>query len=121
MSMQVISADEFLSADDLPLVPVNLPPAYGEGRGVFIRSMVGRERSALEKRFSGRNPSDAPGEFRCAMLLATVVDENGEPVFKEEHRKDLMGKNAQTLELMFEAACEVNGFTQKDVEESAKN
>jgi len=122
--MKPLTKEEFLTADDLPLTAVELPAElYGEGRGVFVRSMTGTERSKLEKRFLAREAKEAPGDFRCTVLTLTVVDAEGQRLFEDgdEVRKRLMGKNARGLEVIFEAACRLNGFSKKDVDAVKKD
>jgi hypothetical protein len=120
--MKNLSKAAFFEADDLPLESVELPSdLYGEDVCLRVRTMTGHERSDLEKRFVGREAADEPGDFRATLLLLCVVDEAGEPFFEPTDREALMGKNAGTLETIFEKACELNGFRDKDVEAMAKN
>ena len=115
--MKPLSKEEFLDADDLPLTAVELPAElYGDGRGVFVRSMSGTERAKLEKRFFGRDARESPGEFRATVLMLAVVDAKGQPLFSDDDRQKLMGKNARGLEVIFTKACRLNGFTKEDVE-----
>lgn len=113
---------EFLAADDLPLTKVELPAElYGDQAAVYVRSLTGKDRAQLEKRFAKRDPQDAPGEFRATVLILTVTNADGSAMFTEDDRKALMLKNAGVLERIFTVACKVNGFTGKDVEELEKN
>lgn len=120
--MKTLKKEEFLGADDLPLSPVSLPESYGKDVGFYVRMMTGTERSAMEKRiFAGTNPKDDPEGFRIRMLADCIVDENGKHIFEKADAKRLMSKAAPSIELMFEAACELNGFTADDVEQLEKN
>ena len=120
--MKVLSKAEFLDKDDLPRVPFPLSEKiYGKDTGVFIRTMPGNERWALEKSMFGTSASKEPAKFRETMLIATVVDDKGKPIFAEDDRKALSGKNSGELEKMFTKACRINGFMKEDVEEIAKN
>ncbi len=120
--MRTLTKEQFLTADDLPLTAVSLPESYGEDVGFYVRMMTGTERSAMEKEyFSGTSPKDDPGAFRVGILTACIVDEDGKHVFEQADAKALMDKAAGSLELMFEAACKLNGFTSSDVEELEKN
>lgn len=119
--MLCITKEVFLQAQDMELVPVPLPAAYGNDAGLFVKPMTGTERSTLEKMFMDNAPKDDPGGFRAAILVRCVCDDKRQPVFTEADKAALMKKNAGALELLFEAACKLNGFTKKDVEVLEKN
>lgn len=119
--MKCLSSADFLSADDLPIVPVKLPDTYGKDACVYIRTLTAHERSELEKRFTKTRPEDEPGQFRSAVLVRSIVDEAGARMFTDKDSAALMGKSASVLETIFEAACERNGFRDKDVETLSKN
>ena len=120
--MRCLSKEEFLTADDLQATEVKLPAAYGEDVGFFVRMMTGTERAEMEKRhFAGNDGKSDPAGFRSAMLIDCIVDTDGDNVFTEEDADVLMGKGTQGIEAMFEAACELNGFSDKDVDTLEKN
>lgn len=119
--MRVLDVDEFLEVADLDIVPVPLPDKYGEDAGFYVRSLDGDSRSAIEKQFAKHDPASDPRNFRASILIRCVCREDGTPLFAEEHRDRLMKKSAGTLEMLFEAACRVNGFTKSDVEAIEKN
>ena len=113
---KAIDKQAFLKANDLPLTWVPLPEdKYGKDAGVYVRNMTGAERSALEDRFASDKRMPV-GAFRKAVLLSTVVDEEGKPLFADKDGEAVMAKNAGVLETMFERSCEINGLTQKDVD-----
>lgn len=120
--MKTLCKDEFLDADDLPLVPMPLPEdLYGKDCGFYVRTTTATQRSLLEKRFLDEDVRKHPGKFRSIVLMLCVVDENGAPIFEDADRPRLMEKNSGTVELLFAKACELNGLTKKDVEELEKN
>ncbi len=121
--MAVITKEAFLAADDRPTVDVPLPPdLYGEGMCAKLRTMSGTERAELEKRFAGTDAAETdPGGFRAALLVATWVDEAGEPMWTAEDAAAMLNKNAGTLEAIVEKTCKLNGFTKSDVEGLQKN
>lgn len=120
--MAFITRDQFLAADDLPTVEVPLPEAYGEDAVMLLRMLTGAERSELEKKYSqGNRATNDPGGFRAAILTAMCIEENGELMFAQEDAAAVLKKNAGTLEDIVTKACELCGFTKKDVDELAKN
>ena len=120
--MRTLTKGEFLTKNDLPLEAVKLPEVYGEDAGFYVRTMTGVERSEIERQaMAGNTGKKDPCGFRATILMACIVDENGKHIFDKHDRKALMDKNAANLEIMFEAACRLNGFTADDVEEIEKN
>lgn len=120
--MRVLGKEEFLQSDDKKPTWVPLPPdLYGEDSGFFVRVMSGWERSEIEKLYIDGDPKQDPGGFRGRILVSTIVDESGKPVFDKSDIQAIMEKNAGTLEVLFEKTCELNGLTKKDVERLEKN
>lgn len=117
-----LSREAFLAAPDRPPVPVPLDEAlYGPGACVFLRIMSGTERSEYEKKWAGKDAGKNPGTFRWDLLVRTIVDERGEPLFGAEDEAAVMAKNAGTLEMLFEESGKLNGLRRKDVEDLEKN
>lgn len=120
--MRVLTAEQFFNSDDLPLHPVPLPEdLYGKDVGFFVRTMPGAERSELEKVYMNKDAAEDPGGFRANLLVQTVVDADGKAVFTVEQVERLMAKNSGTLETLFDLACKLNAFREKDVVELEKN
>jgi len=120
--MRVIGKEEFLQSKDKNKVWVPLPKEiYGEDSGCYVQVMSGWERSEIEKMYIDGDPKQNPGGFRGEILVKTVVDESGCPIFSKTDIKEVLERNASTLELLFEKACELNGLTKKDVERLEKN
>lgn len=117
-----ITREAFLDADDRPLVAVPLDEElYGPDARIYVRVFDGHERSALEANWADKETKKNPGGLRWDVLHRTLCDERGRPLFAPEDHQELMGKNAGTLETLFEKACDLNGLRKKDVEELEKN
>lgn len=117
--MTLVTREQFVASKYSKHVDVDVPELGGTVR---IASMTARTRSELEKKFLvKRNAMDDPGGFRVALLVRTIVDEAGELIFTDDDLDMLLDKDAKKLEKLFEASCELNGFTDKDVEDLAKN
>ena len=120
--MRVLGKEEFLESKDKKPIWVPLPEdLYGNDSGFYVRVMSGWERSEIEKLYINGDPSTDPGGFRGRILVNTIVDEDGIPIFQTDDIKQLMDKNAGTIEILFEKSCELNGLTKKDVERLEKN
>jgi hypothetical protein len=117
--MTLVTREQFVESKYENHVDVEAPELGGTIR---LASMTARERSTLEKQFMGQGEAmKDPGGFRVALLVRTIVDDAGELLFTDDDRDMLLSKNAKKLEVLFEAACELNGFTDKDVEDLEKN
>jgi len=115
--MKAWTKTQFLSQEDLPLVPVELD----DGFGVFVRTWTGEERSEFERtQLQGKDYKSDPGLFRWMLLQRCVMDGEGNHLFDAKDRKEVMGKSAGMLEKVFNSICEVNGFTEKDVKDIEK-
>ena len=88
---------------------------------VLVVSMTAMERAEIEKRWSRKDATGDPAAFRADVLERSLKNEDGTPLATTEQIKALMGKNANAIERLFEAACRVSGFNNKDVEELGKN
>lgn len=118
--MKALNFNDVLGADDLPIVDVEVPQWGGF---VGVRTLRADERAEIEKHFAKKKPSDDPGGFRRLLLKSTLVNPDKTPFIPEgdEYATQFMKKNAEAIETLFEKACELNGFRQKDVEQIEKN
>lgn len=91
------------------------------GTDVLVVSMTAEERSDIEKKWSGKKATTDPGGFRADVLERSMKKDDGTPFASTEQIKQLMKKNAEAVETVFEAACKISGFRQKDVAELEKN
>ena len=116
-----LSADEILSADDLPMQCVEVPEWLGH---VFVRSMSAAERDDWEVfLLSCRTPD---GELNMRNLRATLVANTccnsiGERIFTSDQADALGKKNSRAIVRIYDAAQELNAITDDDVKELAKN
>lgn len=105
----MLSRSAILAADDLPREEVSIPQWGGT---VFVRTMTGAERDALEAihlKSPGRN-------FRARVAVATVCDEKGQLLFTEADLVPLGTKSAAALDLILDVAMRLSGFNKKDVD-----
>lgn len=88
------------------------------GGCIYVRVMSAKERSEIEDLFMRIHESKKDtGKFRSELIRRTWVDCNGALMITDEAiATHMMGKNALAIEKIFEKACEVNGFRQKDIE-----
>jgi hypothetical protein len=116
--MKVYNKAEFLARTDLERAEVILDEA--SGAGVFVRQMKASERSKLEDMFTAKKLDRNTGEFRWQLIKRCVVDGEGVRLLGDKDKDPTMSMGAALIEQVFEAACELNGFRDKDVEDIEK-
>lgn len=115
--------DMILDADDRPALAVDVPEW---GCTVYVQTLSGHGRTAWlaevdefqrdgEKRLSGMEA------IKLSLLIKTLADEDGVPIFARGDREVLAGRSAKVLDTLFQAAQKVNAFTDDEAEEIAGN
>lgn len=119
--MKALTAADILSAKDLEREKVEVPEWGGF---VFISAMSGTARDAFEA--SCMTIKDGKGEqnlenIRAKMVAATAADEAGDLLFSTAQVEELGKKSGAVLDRLFAVAQRVNGITDAEVDELAKN
>jgi hypothetical protein len=94
------------------------------GGDVIVRELSGRERDAFEAEFvddKGRRRLDAMFNIRARLVAASVVDEKGQTMFFPSDVEMLSDLSAAALDRVFTAARQLSGFTERDIDDLAKN
>lgn len=116
--MKVLTKDQILSAPDIQLELVEVPEWKGS---VYVKTMTAAERDNFEKSIMGRRGIEPNLEgVRAKMLVATVVDKDGNALFTMEEIDVLGAKSARAVDRLFAVAQRLSGFTPQDVEALAK-
>ena len=103
-----------LEADDLSSETITVPE-WGDVK-IEIRSMTGRDRAALQKKFRDEFDMEA---WYTELTLATVYDpETGKRVFEPADRKEIGGKSAKVLERIANIATRLSGMAAEAVTEA---
>ena len=113
--------DKIFAADDRQIETVEVPEW---GCSVGVRVMGGAERDTFEYEATKRMTDDKltdPRGLRSRLLVATLVDEEGQPVFTSADIPAIEQKAAPVISRLCEVAQRVNGLSDEDVEELAKN
>lgn len=118
--MQPLSREAILGSDDSNTEVVEIPQWGGSVR---VRSLTGRERDRLEASMIGKNgKADAKSgltNFRARLVAASVVDDNGAPMFTEADLDALADRSAAALDAIAQAAMRLSGLSSEDVTELA--
>lgn len=113
--MNVLSREKILAVDDLQIRAVDVAEWGGS---VNVRVLSGHYRAEFLK-IVRNNKEGVPDDFMARLLVYTVCDESGTPIFKPDDIEKLQGKNSQALEKVFEAAAELNGLSESGREKIA--
>lgn len=111
-----LTRDQILEVQDLKKEVVNVPEWGGE---VIVSGMTGAARDAWEQSMvtsEGGKYRANTENVRARLVAATVVDEQGNPLFSEADVVLLGRKNATALERVCKVAQRLNGLTEGDVE-----
>lgn len=116
-----LTAEEIAAAisqtNDLPIEMLNVPEWNLD---VYIRTMTGAERSQWE--LSIVDGEKGGRENIYARLASEVIcDHAGKRVFTAEQAMGLGGKSCKALKRVFEKAQHLNGLSEADIEDLAKN
>lgn len=118
--MQQLSREQILGTDDSNVETVEVPQWGGSVR---VRALTGRERDRLEASMIGKNgKADATKgltNFRARLVAASVVDDNGAPMFTEADIDLLADRSAAALDTIAQAAMRLSGLSSEDVNELA--
>jgi len=106
---------------DLPTVEMEVPEW---GCWVRVRTLTAGERDNFEAELTavnGRNTRVNARNLRAKLVAATVVDEEGRPLFGLADVEALGQKSAKALDRIFTKAAELAGMKESDVQELAQN
>ena len=114
-----LTRDQILAATSLPKREVS---AYG---GVcLVWGLSGTERDAFEAatiKGKGKNVQANLENFRARLVAETVRDENGIRIFTPADVIALGKTSAAELAKLYDAAAELSGISEADVDELTKN
>jgi hypothetical protein len=119
---KILSKADILAASDLTTQTVEVPEWGG---AVIVRSMTGAQRDAYEATLMTRGDdgklSVNTDNMRAKLLLCTLVDEQGNPLFTADDLTALAGKSAGAIERLSVIAQTLNGLNRSAVDDAAKN
>lgn len=118
-------ASEILEAEDIARETVPTPE-WGEGTGVLVQAMNATQRFAFEQagfifardaRGNTRVDFNQDHDRRLALVVCSVVDEAGNPVFSKGDVEALAEKNAAPLDRIADVARRLSRLRAEDDEE----
>ena len=115
--MKDLTSNDLLALESNALEEMEVAEWNGK---IYLKVMSAVERSAIEDFFMKIKESKKDSaKFRKEMLRKTMADKEGNLLLADEAvANSLMAKPGQALvlESIFEKACQVNGFREKDVD-----
>ncbi len=113
----LLSKKDILAKDDLKVEIVEVPEWGGSVR-VSTMSAFSRDRfeAAIAKIGGGIDMHN----IRAKLAIATIVDDNNQPLFNEHDIEKLGQKSCAALDRVFAAAQRLNLISDKEVETLAK-
>lgn len=113
--MTLLSKEAIFGADDRRYELVEVPEWGGTVR---LRSLTGEERDRYEagtfKQVGNKQVRDLRN-IRARLVVLSVVDEQGAPMFDQNDVAALSRRSAAALDRLFEAACRLSGLSEDDV------
>jgi Phage tail assembly chaperone, TAC len=129
--MGCISKQQIQNSNDRVIKRV-LVPEWSNGDAeayVVVRSMTVKERAGYEQYWNDTYPDrekesgakPATSEVVARMIVYTVVDDAGEPLFTVEDIPSFNDRNSAVLTRLWNAAIELNGVNAQKVQEAKAN
>lgn len=116
----MLDRDAILAADDIVTEEVQVPEWAGS---VYVRTLTGQERDHFEQAVQEANVRgkvDIRG-LKVRLLVLTVCDEAGEPLFNDGDNVALNAKSGRAIDRLFQVAQRLSGLTAGDVDELLGN
>jgi len=108
--MDILDRAAIMAAKDFKCKTVQTPEWGGL---VAVRTFDGETRRRLLKPIEG---GGMPDDWMERVVIASVCDKEGDPLFKADDIEALSKKSAVVLERVFIAAIELNGLSEKSAE-----
>jgi len=122
---QTISIRErILQYPDLRKVQIDLSDHWPDLKTpLFVKLMSAAERSAYElsMEFDTEGKPQARLNIQTKLAVRTLVDIDGERIFADDDLDELAGKSSEAVQVIFEAAAEINGLTKESIGALEKN
>lgn len=122
MTRTVIDRQQFLQPKPRKRIDVPLPE-FGNGSVVPVWGMTAKEWTAFQAEQQGKDgkPNAKAKIVRERLAIACCKDDDGKPLFTSDDIQAIGDVAAGVIERIVNAALEVSGITESDVESLAKN
>ena len=120
-SISLLDHDAILAAPDIEYEIVKVPEWGGQVR---VKGLTGTERDAWEASLligRGRAQKVDMSDIRAKLCARTIVDMEGNRVFKDNEVNKLGQKSAAALDRVYSVATRLSKISSEDIDELAKN
>jgi len=114
----MLSKEQILKADDIKTQEIEVPEWGGS---VCVKQMSGTERDAFEQELVSGTEKVNLVNIRARLCARCISDKDGKRLFTDAEAIQLGAKSAKALDRVFALAQKLNGISDGDVEELAKN
>lgn len=117
----MLTREQIVSADDKPIETIDVPEWGGQ---VGVRTISAKERDKWQDAMmegKGKNRKMNLDNATASLCALCICDANGTPLFNRSDIEVLSAKSASAMNRIFTVAARLNGISEEDVEELAKN
>jgi len=119
----MLTKEQILAAQDRKQVNVPVPEWGGD---ITIQEMSGAQRDALDGLMASRydhknNRMMSTKDLRAKMVILSVVNQDGTPMFTDKDMKDIGEKSGNVLDRLVIAINKLNGLDDETKEDTAGN
>ena len=115
--MVALTAEQIFGSNDGDLLKVDCPEWGGH---IFLRVMDGEQREEIELVLLSEDKKKLQ-TAKQLVLLYSVCDDKGKPIFTNENIASLKKRNAKVVERVYAKAIAHNKMRQKDIDELEGN
>jgi hypothetical protein len=108
--------ERIIAYDDLPREPVEVPWLDEK---LYVRGLTAQEKDAWVARTMPDGEFVWTNNLTAELVARTLVDEDGERIFEDEHAAALGKKGAATLSMLFAVAMRLSGLSEEGTAEIA--
>lgn len=122
--MSSICSAFFAAGSARRFAPLKWPEFVSHLPAAQLRSLTERERSEYERKMldkKGNVDGDKLLVAKCRLIIMCVVDQNGEPVFREAQIQELMDTDSALTNHLYSQCKKHCGFDEDDIERLVGN
>lgn len=105
-----------LASDDLPREPIDVPWSLGDGKA-YVRGLTAAEKDRWVARTMPDGEFTWTNNMTAELVVATLVDEDGERIFSDDDAEAVGRKGAATLTRIFGVAMRLSGLSEEGAAE----
>lgn len=116
--MALLTREQILKATDLETETVPVPEWGGD---VIVTTLTAGQRDQFEAGMLDEKGKVSTKDVRARLAVFSMVDEQGNRLFKSKDIPQLSEKSAAAMERIYTVAARLNRMSESDIDELAKN